>query len=80
MADSERAEDSAEVQQAAEGLTQAESELAQLVSQTLLVFDALLPADVDRDDWEAWWVEGWCRQFCRQVSLDTAFAGTLCRR
>ncbi|KAK4055782.1 Nuclear cap-binding protein subunit 1 [Microbotryomycetes sp. JL201] len=71
MVETDRADDSAEVQQAQEGLTQAEQELAQIVGQALTEFDRLSSTvTVDGEDeegWVKWWIEGWTRQFCRQI-------------
>ncbi|KAM0788666.1 hypothetical protein ACM66B_002765 [Microbotryomycetes sp. NB124-2] len=72
MADSERNDEGAEVQQAQEGLSQAEHELGQIVSHALVEFDKLLSNDnvgenEDDQGWEKWWIEGWTRQFCRQI-------------
>jgi hypothetical protein len=32
-------------------------------------FAKLLPAGVDEEDWETWWIKGWVREFCRSVRI-----------
>ncbi|KAK4056523.1 Nuclear cap-binding protein subunit 1 [Microbotryomycetes sp. JL221] len=66
MAEAERTDDSAEIQQASEAVTQAEQELAQIVTTTLMSFNSLLEAE-DSQEWNKWWIEGWTRQFCRSI-------------
>lgn len=44
-------------------------EFTDMVIEIVRQFALLLPSDVDKDDWETWWIEGWFREFCRSVSV-----------
>ncbi|BGP23709.1 Nuclear cap-binding protein subunit 1 [Rhodotorula toruloides] len=46
-------------------LAEAEDEQASVLVNVLGHFAKLLPADVDEEDWETWWIKGWVREFCR---------------
>lgn len=49
-------------------LQEAQDEQASTLVDVLEHFAKLLPADVNRNDWETWWLEGWVRELCRTVS------------
>lgn len=58
-----------EINSAISYLSELESEQNEVVVQIVEHFVKLLPEDVDKDDWEIWWIEGWFREFCRTVSF-----------
>lgn len=49
-------------------LQEAQDEQASTLVDVLGHFAKLLPADVSRNDWETWWLEGWVRELCRSVN------------
>jgi len=62
------ATDNPEITSAVSYLSELEAEQNEVVVQIVEHFVKLLPEDVDKDDWEIWWIEGWFREFCRTVS------------
>ncbi|GAA6063502.1 hypothetical protein JCM10212_004764 [Sporobolomyces blumeae] len=54
-----------EIESAIAYLSELEQDQNQVLVQVVEKFVQLLPEDVDRDDWEVWWIEGWFREFCR---------------
>lgn len=48
-------------------LQEAQDEQASTLVDVLGHFAKLLPADVSRNDWETWWLEGWVRELCRSA-------------
>ncbi|GAA5880762.1 hypothetical protein JCM16303_004343 [Sporobolomyces ruberrimus] len=54
-----------EISSATSHLSELESDQNEVLVQIVEQFVTLLPEDVDKDDWEIWWIEGWFREFCR---------------
>ncbi|GAA5927562.1 Sto1p [Sporobolomyces koalae] len=54
-----------EIASAISYLSELENDQNQVLVQIVEHFVKLLPEDVDKDDWEVWWIEGWFREFCR---------------
>lgn len=62
-------EEDSEVALAINQLETVEKELSTTIIEIIRNFSALLAVEVDKDDWEGWWVEGWFREFCRSVRV-----------
>ncbi|EGU12551.1 hypothetical protein RTG_01084 [Rhodotorula toruloides ATCC 204091] len=58
-------------------LAEAEDEQASVLVNVLGHFAKLLPADVDEEDWETWWIKGWVREFCRSSFSHKALTSTV---
>ncbi|GAA6014699.1 hypothetical protein JCM10207_006907 [Rhodosporidiobolus poonsookiae] len=58
-------DDEREIQMAASAVDEVQDELAVTLVDVLGHFAKLLPGQIDKADWENWWVEGWVREFCR---------------
>ncbi|CEQ40467.1 SPOSA6832_02087, partial [Sporobolomyces salmonicolor] len=54
-----------EITSAISYLSELEAEQNDVLVEIVRQFAKLLPEDVDKDDWETWWTEGWFREFCR---------------
>lgn len=74
------AQENPELAMAKSYLQEAEDEHASTLIEVLGHFARLLPADVSRNDWETWWLEGWVRELCRSVSARPIRSGCkICR-
>ncbi|GAA5965784.1 hypothetical protein JCM3765_007346 [Sporobolomyces pararoseus] len=54
-----------EIESANSYLKELELDQTLVLVQIVQEFVKLLPENVDKDDWEVWWIEGWFREFCR---------------